>query len=122
MVFWKSSAWSMDPKKAVALSGWVMGSVAAACAGGVRLRCTVPAAAAAPSPTPKNFLRDSACIFSYLRRWDYYCGGKILPRFWPVNDSRKEVVLPSDTKISRRQRLQESLDAQLSDSVDRSAR
>src|SRR5271169_201800 len=62
MVFWNASALSMDPKKAVAFSGWVAGLVGAACAGVARLRGTTPAAAAAPSPNPKNFLRDIACI------------------------------------------------------------
>jgi hypothetical protein len=60
MVFWKSSALSIDPKKAIALSGWGTASVGAACAGGARLRGATPAAAAAPRPHPKNFLRDIA--------------------------------------------------------------
>src|ERR1700676_5033748 len=63
MVFWKSSALSMDPKKPDAFSGQVARSVEAAYAGGARLRGATPAAAAAPSPNPKNFRRDIACIF-----------------------------------------------------------
>src|SRR5580692_8732050 len=63
MVFWKSRALSIDPKKAVGLlSGWVTVLGGAAYADVARLRGTTPATAAAPSPKPKNFLRDIACI------------------------------------------------------------
>ena len=75
MVFWKSSALSIDPKKATAPPDSVTGSVGVACAGGTRLRGATPAAAAAPSPNPKNFLRDIACIFvppemGFLLQWE----------------------------------------------------
>src|SRR5580704_12333169 len=90
MVFWKSSALSMDPKRARASPGWVTRSAGAACADGVRPRGAAPAAAAAPSPNPKNFLREIACIlvppemgfYTTEGRYSHGFGESTMAKWW----------------------------------------